>query len=102
MELRKHPLMNSENSKNWPPIWTQSPQDGGKKIEGEVGILKYALTDRRLSNKCFLVIEHKNEHYNATLSFDDARFFLHVCHLLKNRVGRPIKEIGDLDLPQDL
>ena len=87
---------------HWPPIWAQAAQDGGNKIDGEVGILKYALTVRRLNNKCFLIIEHENERYSATLSFNDAEFFLHVYHLLKNRVGRPIKEIGDLDLSYTL
>ena len=94
--------MNSGPAKNWPPVWAQAVKDGGKTVEGEIGILKYALTDRRLSNKCFLVIEHGNERYNGTLSFDDTRFFLLVSHLLKNHVGRPIKEIGDLDLPYTL
>jgi hypothetical protein len=94
--------MNSGAAKNWPPIWAQATKDGGKKAEGEIGILKYALTDRRLSNKCFLVIEHGNERYNGTLSFDDAKFFLFVSHLLKNHIGRPIKEIGDLDLSYSL
>jgi hypothetical protein len=89
--------MNSA-AKNWPPIWAQPSKDGGKTVEGEIGILRYALTDRRLANKCFLVIEHGNERYNGTLSFDDAKFFLLVSHLLKNHIGRPIKEIGDLDL----
>ena len=102
MELRHHPLMNSGAAKNWPPVWAQAVKDGGKIVEGEIGILKYAQTDRRLSNKCFLVIEHGDEHYNGTLSFDDTRFFLLVSHLLKNHVGRPIKEIGDLDLPYTL
>jgi hypothetical protein len=102
MELRHHPLMNCGSIKNWPPAWAQAMKDGGKTAEGEIGILKYALTDRRISNKCFLVIEHGNERYNATLSFTDAKFFLLVTHVLKNHVGRTIKEIGDLDLSSSL
>jgi hypothetical protein len=38
----------------------------------------------------------------AFMGFDDARFCCQIFTRLKSNVGRPIKEIGDLDVSHTL
>jgi hypothetical protein len=97
VKLRDHPLIRHPGGANWPPVWTQRRIDGVKAMTGEDGVLIYvhAATE---SDKCFLVIELENENYNGTLIFDDAKFCHHVADLLRRYIGKPIKDIGDLDV----
>jgi hypothetical protein len=95
MQLRDHPLMSYRTVRNWPPTWTRS---GEHIITGEIGILKQVNGDSALCNRCFLVIEHKGLRYVGALLFSDVMFCLSIRKLLKNYIGQPIKEIGDLDL----
>jgi hypothetical protein len=97
MELRDHPLMSFHGPSNWPPVWTQGRQ-GGKVVRDEVGILRYIHAYDKVPNKCFLVIEYKEEHYVGTLLFDDVTFGHQITTLLRQHIGRSIEEIGDLDL----
>jgi hypothetical protein len=102
MELRVHPFMRRRGVPNWPPIWTRPRKEGNKTTRGEVGILRYVHVKDPISNKCFLVIEHDKEHYVGCLIFDDVAFCSQISNLLRDQVGRPVKEIGDLDLSYTL
>jgi hypothetical protein len=96
-KLRDHPLIRHPGGANWPPVWTQRRIDGVKAMTGEDGVLicVHAATD---SDKCFLVIELENENYTGTLIFDDAKLCHQVADLLRRYTGKPIKDIGDLDV----
>jgi len=87
---------------NWPPIWTQGTEKNRKIVRDEVGILRYVHDVNPTSNKIYLVIEYKREHYVGTLIFDDLKFCHQITALLKQHIGRPIEEIGDLDLSYTL
>jgi hypothetical protein len=100
MELRKHPGMTFHGVCNWPPVWLHSRADGQTRLSGEVGVLKYVHASNRLSNKCHLVMEHERTLYVGCLIFDDIRFCYDVAKLLRQYQGRPIEEIGGLDLSQ--
>jgi hypothetical protein len=102
MELRGHPLMTYHGVSNWPPIWTQCTTKNNKIIRDEVGILRYLYAYESSSNKCYLIIEHEEEHYIGTLLFDDATFCRQITSLLRQHIGRPIEEIGDLNLSHTL
>ena len=102
MELRAHPLMSHRSQSNWPPVWTQAIKEGTKTLKGEVGVLKYVHANTKFSNKCFLVIEDSNEKYVGSLIYDDRNFCAHVIGLLQRNIGRPIRDIGDLDLSDSL
>ena len=69
---------------------------------GEVGILKYVHSNSLMSNKCFLVIYFQEEAYIGSLIFKDHAFCGQISNLLRDHVGRSIKEIGDLDLSSTL
>ncbi len=102
MELRHHPFMSRYGVANWPPIWTQARKEGNKRVTGEVGVLRYVHTNNKISHKCYLVIEHNREHYVGCLIFDDVAFCSQISKLLRDQVGRSVKEIGDLDLSYTL
>lgn len=87
---------------NWPPIWTQGTAKNRKIIKDEVGILTYVHDVNPESNKIYLVIQYEKEHYVGTLIFDDVKLCHQMTDLLRQHIGRPIEEIGDLDLSYTL
>jgi hypothetical protein len=97
VKLRDHPLIRHPGGANWPPVWTQRRIDGFKAQTGEVGALIYVYAASG-SHKCDLVIEYENENYTGTLLFDSARFCQQFADLLRQHIGKPIKDIGDLDV----
>jgi hypothetical protein len=51
-----------------------------------------------MSNKCFLVIDFQSETYVGSIICRDRSFCAQISDLLRDHIGRSIKEIGDLDL----
>jgi hypothetical protein len=102
MELRNHPGMSYRGLPNWPPVWTRAKTGLVKTTKGEVGVLKYVYSNDRLSNKCFLVVDYEKELYVGTLIFGDMALCRQMSSILKSHLGKPIKEIGDLDLSSTL
>jgi hypothetical protein len=83
---------------NWPPVWVPSNGKDPMSLRGEVGILSYVHASNGISRKCYLVMEHEGSRYVGCLIFDDPSFCYQVSMLLRTHVGRPIKEIGNLDV----
>ena len=83
---------------NWPPVWLHAREDGELRLNGEIGVLKYVHASNRISNKCYLVIEHEKIQYVGCLIFQDVRFCYELAKMLRQYQGRSISEIGDLDL----
>ena len=98
MKLRDHPGMNYGGAANWPPVWHRN---GDEPLTGEIGVLANADTDRT-GNRCFVTMEFESKRYIATVLFSDVTFCWLIARTLKNRVGTPIKDIGDLDLSYTL
>jgi hypothetical protein len=96
MELRRHPAVSYRGIPSWPPTWTS--RDGGQSLRGEMGILKYVYASSRVSDKCYLVIEHEGHAYVGCLLFSDLALCTAICNLLRAHIGRPIGEIGGLDV----
>jgi len=103
MKLRDHPLVNYRGARNWPPVWTIARNGIFKTVKGEVGVLRYVYTaEGGISNKCFLLIHYQSEAYTGCMIFQDYSFCTQIAQFLRDHIGRPIKEIGDLDLSSTL
>ena len=98
MKLRRHPEMSFRGVTNWPPVWLHASADGQMRLNGEIGVLKYVHASDGISNKFYLVMEHEGTQYVGCLIFNDLTFCYELAKLLRQYQGRPIKEIGDLDV----
>lgn len=98
LKLRDHPLMSYRGASNWPPVWVQNTPGGVKTLKGEIGVLKYVFMRQGPADKCYLTLEHQNQSFVGALNFDDPSFCERICRLLQSNVGRPIKQIGNLDI----
>lgn len=98
VKLRDHPLMSFGGVRNWPPIWPQSRAGGTITLKGEIGILAHIHHYVGEYNKIFLIVEHEGEAFVGGLLFDDVAFSEQLARLLKSKIGRSIREIGNLDL----
>ena len=105
MVLRDHPLMNYRGIPNWPPRWLPRKDAGGEKVSGEVGVLVEAVVScssvhNGNVSQLFLFMEHHRKQYVAAVLFSDATFCRQVGELMKKHYGRPLEEIGGLDLSE--
>jgi hypothetical protein len=101
MELRKHPRMRYRGRPNWPPQWNVTYGPSKPVPAGEVGILTKveSLSTTPGAPHCILVMQWNGQEYLASLCFDDEQFLHEVVELLRGCLGRPIAEIGSLDIP---
>ena len=99
MELRKHPRMTCLGRPNWPPEWNGTYGPDNPLPRGEVGILVQVEAASILPAHCIVVIQWNQQEYLASLYFDDEDFLQEVLGLLRSCLGRPIAEIGSLDIP---
>ncbi len=103
MNLRDHPMMIRKNGDLiWPPVWTPTQINRDEKPVGEVGILEDVTMSDLNDNKIFMFMQSEGFRYMGFMIFDDVPFCDEIYRLLKSHVGRPIKEIGDLDLSHTL
>jgi hypothetical protein len=94
--------MSYKGVRNWPPVWTHARRGSSRTVRGENGVFRYVHSNTLMSNKLFLVIDYQAESYVGCLFFDDPAFCKQLLHLLHSHIGRPIKEIADLDLSYTL
>jgi len=98
MQLRNHPQMNFAGYRNWPPIWVSG--DGSKtykKNTGEIGILIATVLHDAAPDRLFLRTEIDHHRFMGCLAFTDVMFCRLLHNFLQGHLGKPIKEIGDLD-----
>ena len=90
--------------RNWPPVWVRTSDGAYKTIIGEIGILtgvrRYDYEPDRCA--CFLLMEHQGERYIGSLLMKDFAFCCQIHDVLRQYIGRPIKEIGEADLSHTL
>jgi len=101
MELRKHPRMKYLGRSNWPPEWAGPYGPDTPLPMGEVGILTATEDASHIleTPHCVLVMRHNRQEYFGALYFDDEEFLLTVVALLRKSIGRPVAEIGGIDIP---
>ncbi len=99
MKLRDHPRITYKGFCSWPPLWVWR---GGKKYThavGDVGVLKHVmLSNSDPCDRCLLIMEHDGQEYMGNLLFDDSAFCREIYEMLVKHCGRPIQEIGEIDL----
>ncbi len=79
-------------------MWTRTRGTAPKTLTGEIGVLTYVYASENVSNKLYLVIDYQHESYIGSLIFDEHSFCAKVARLMRSQIGRPIKNIGDLDV----
>jgi hypothetical protein len=102
MELRHHPKMTFYGKRIWPPHWVGPYSSTNPLPRGEVGILRqvYAKPANVVGeSRCYLVIEHQDQEYFASLRCDEPQFLLEICTTLQSYVGTLISDIGSVDIP---
>ena len=93
MELRRHPRL------NWPPTWTGS---GTEVTYGERGTLTDAKKLPAFGPnplRLCLTIEHGGHPYSAVIQVNDPDFLDVLLPKLRGCIGRPLTEVGSLELP---
>jgi hypothetical protein len=95
--VRDHPDMSYRGVRNWPPMWMLKRDHSVRALMGEAGVLTFVRSNSRMS-KCFLFIDFEEELYIGTLIFNDRTFCRQISNLLCEHIGRPIKEIGDVNV----
>lgn len=101
MELRKHPRMTCQGHPNWPPEWNGTYGPDNPLPRGEVGTLMQVESPSSIPRlpHCILVMQWNQQEYLASVCFDEEDFLQEVVALLRSCLGRPITEIGSLDIP---
>jgi len=87
--------------RNWPPVWIQRDPAyklHGKKLRGEIGVLKRVLHHLDMPNECFLIIDHGGDAWIGALMIDNWAFCAQIGDVLQSHIGHSIKEIGGIDL----
>jgi hypothetical protein len=99
VKLRDHPLLSHQGVNSWPPTWVWGGGDRYIRVIGEVGVLKdVMLFSVEPYEKCFLIMEHEGRKYIGTLLVGDSSFCQEIHRVLIEQRGKPIQEIGEIDL----
>ena len=98
LALRDHPQMNYYGFRSWPPVWVNIRENPTKRLTGEIGRLIGIIFYPGIPKCLYLRMQVENERYMGCLAFSDASFCRQMEGILKNHIGRSMKEIGDLDL----
>lgn len=99
MELRKHPFMLYRGISIWPPAWRWTFGGSNFHPTGEIGMLENIRQSAVDPDKCFLMMSYGGSRYFGRLQFDQKGFCQQVCDLLKAHCGRPLTEVGELNIP---
>ena len=96
--LRDHPQMRYRGQQNWPPIWVSAGKPPIQRLTGDVGFLTNVLWHANVPTRLFLRMNVGEEPYLGSLLFPDRTFCFQLYGILRQYIGRSIKEIGDLDI----
>jgi hypothetical protein len=96
MKLRSHSSLCYRGFQSWPPVWTR--EFGPETFpSGEVGVLE-DVHRSVLENQCYLVIQYNGSRYVGVLQCEDGKFFERVYRCLSKGRGKPIHELGELEI----
>jgi hypothetical protein len=99
MWLRNHPLMSYRSVPSWPPLWLWRAGNDTTNPKGEVGILKDVIPSTiEPYDRCFLVMQHRGAEYIGALLLSDTAFCREIFGVLVHNRGKPIQEIGSVNL----
>ena len=99
MKLRDHPLMSCSDVRSWPPAWLWRDGSDDTKPYGEVGMLREViLSEIEPPDRCFMSMQHMGAEYIGCLLFENSAFCRKISEILREYCGKPIQEIGDIEL----
>jgi hypothetical protein len=81
---------------NWPPVWTVIGREKDV-LRGEVGVLDDAYSNNAAESTIFLVVRVCAKRFIGALFLKDCSCRTRVLQLLLTNIGRPMREIGDLE-----
>ncbi len=81
----------------WAKGWTSSFAGADKFAVGEVGTLKSV---KRVGNRLSLAIEYEGREHFGSLEWDAPPSLDAIEKALRDNIGKPIKTIGDLEVPE--
>jgi hypothetical protein len=99
MRLRNHPLISYRRVPSWPLTWLWRGGNETTHPKGEVGILKDVIPSTiEPYDRCFLVMQHRGAEYIGALLLSDTAFCREIFGVLVQNRGKPIQEIGSVNL----
>src|SRR5215510_1427151 len=98
MLLRDHPLMSYRGVRNWPPVWIWTHGRERVTLRGEIGTLIEVRHSPVTTHSLLLDMRHQGSEYLGCLLFGDPAFCRQMATILRRHIGRPIAEIGSLEL----
>ncbi|MEJ2672094.1 MAG: hypothetical protein P8168_07820 [Deltaproteobacteria bacterium] len=78
----------------WPPAWWMSDEGAGETGVLQSAQLRYDQTPPSIT----VVATHLGESRNGVILLEGLAYLEILCNKLKDNVGRPLAEIGDLDI----
>jgi hypothetical protein len=84
----------------WPPLWIEQQGDSPTRRD-ESGML-IEVRECLDCDKCYLYTRHENKMYVGCLLFEDADDCKFVTALLKEKIGKQIRSIGDTEISEKL
>lgn len=97
-KLRDHPAFVVYGLPAWPPVWVHTRTKPFKRLEGEIGIFTGTVLNDGIPSALFLKMQYEEEAYMGFLTVGDPAFCLELSRFLQSFIGRPINQIGDLDV----
>src|ERR1043166_1553550 len=99
VKLRHHPLVYYSGLPSWPPLWVRTDDISKRPIQSdEIGTLAQVRFDDFSSCKIMLRMQEGETQYAAVLMFDDQEFCVRVYQAVKYLVGKPVKELGEIEI----
>ena len=83
----------------WPPIWIEYQGTSESILQGEIGVLRSALSYPYNPRKIFLTIEHERADYIGCLLMEYEFLGEYMASLLNDCIGMTIESIGSLEIP---
>ena len=83
----------------WPPIWIEYQGTSESILQGEIGVLRSALSYPYNPCKIFLTIEHERADYIGCLLMEYEFLGEYMARLLNDCIGMTTESIGSLEIP---
>jgi hypothetical protein len=92
VKLREHPRL------LWPTLWVHGLGDPQKRTDHDIGTLIEVVHTNQSPRMLFLVTDFEGLRYMGALLCKDQSLVHEVSGFLTQHRGKPVREIGDLDV----
>jgi hypothetical protein len=100
MRLREHTSLSRSGKHYWPPPWLKLSGAGADTLTDDSAVVS-SITLSRIDppTTCYLLVESGRTSYMGMLGCDDPAFCRQLYAIVKQHVGKTVKEIAEVDLP---